>query len=53
MKNGDGVVIVDAGGGTIDISSYNRDLNSEKKIFEEIAAPQCHFHGSIFVNNRA
>jgi len=31
MKNGDGVVIVDAGGGTIDISSYNRDPNSKTK----------------------
>jgi len=46
MKNGDGVVIVDAGGGTIDISSYSRN---QKESFEEIAAPQCHFHGSVFV----
>ena len=34
------MVIVDAGGGTLDISSYSRN---EKKIFEEIAAPQCSF----------
>jgi hypothetical protein len=58
------VVIVDAGGGTIDISSYSRN---KKGNFEEIAAPQClfifntlkianlrhcisgHFHGSVFV----
>jgi len=53
MKNGEGVVIVDAGGGTIDISSYSRDANSRKKRFEEIAAPQCHFHGAIFVSDRA
>ena len=33
-------MIVDAGGGTIDISSYTR--NQEEK-FEEIAAPQCSF----------
>ena len=38
--NGDGVVIVDAGGGTIDISSYSRN---QKGNFEEIAAPQCSF----------
>ena len=32
------MVIVDAGGGTIDISSYSRN---QSEIFEEIAAPQC------------
>ena len=57
-------MIVDAGGGTVDISSYSRN---QKDHFEEIAAPQCsfvfitlkidnsahcipgHFHGSVFV----
>jgi hypothetical protein len=34
------VVIVDAGGGTVDISSYSRNQKGE---FEEIAAPQCSF----------
>jgi hypothetical protein len=34
------VVIVDAGGGTVDISSYSRN---QKENFEEIAAPQCSF----------
>ena len=34
------MVIVDAGGGTIDISSYSRN---QKESFEEIAAPQCLF----------
>jgi hypothetical protein len=34
------VVIVDAGGGTIDISSYSRNQEGN---FEEIAAPQCSF----------
>jgi len=50
MKNGDGVVIVDAGGGTVDISSYSRHQQGS---FEEIAAPQCHFHGSVFVTFHA
>ncbi|KAF8181796.1 hypothetical protein BJ912DRAFT_1145353 [Pholiota molesta] len=50
MKNGDGVVIVDAGGGTIDISSYSRNISASKETFEEVAPPQCHFHGSVFVN---
>ena len=34
------MVIVDAGGGTVDISSYSRN---QKGSFEEIAAPQCLF----------
>ena len=34
------MVIVDAGGGTVDISSYSRN---HKENFEEIAAPQCSF----------
>lgn len=40
-QNGEGVVIVDAGGGTIDISSYSRDTLSSKPMFEEVSAPQC------------
>ena len=35
------MVIVDAGGGTVDISSYSR--NQQDKTFEEIAPPQCLF----------
>jgi hypothetical protein len=41
MKAGDGVVIVDAGGGTIDISSYIKNVGEAKNTFEEVAAPQC------------
>ncbi|KDR69814.1 hypothetical protein GALMADRAFT_255630 [Galerina marginata CBS 339.88] len=53
MKNGDGIVIVDAGGGTIDVSSYNSKTNDATDTYEEIAAPQCHFHGSVFVSIHA
>ncbi|KAF8161579.1 hypothetical protein B0H34DRAFT_701592 [Crassisporium funariophilum] len=53
MKDGDGVVIVDAGGGTIDISSYSRNIKAAKDTYEEVAAPQCHFHGSVFVSIHA
>jgi hypothetical protein len=41
MKNGQGVVIVDGGGGTIDISSYSKNVGEAKARFEEVAAPQC------------
>ncbi|KAF9559594.1 hypothetical protein CPC08DRAFT_736124 [Agrocybe pediades] len=50
MKKGNGIVIVDAGGGTIDISSYSDVANSTTNSYEEIAVPQCHFHGAIFVS---
>ena len=63
-KNGDGVVIVYAGEGTIDISSYR----NQKEKCEELAAPQClfvfftlkiahyipgHLHGFVFVTIHA
>ena len=41
MKVGDGVVIVDAGEGIIDISSYSKNFREAKDTFEEVAAPQC------------
>ncbi|KAI6010985.1 hypothetical protein BKA83DRAFT_4312814 [Pisolithus microcarpus] len=54
MERGEGVLIVDAGGGTIDVSAYSRNLAAkEKNTFEEIAAAQCFFQGSIYVTNRA
>ncbi|TEB26535.1 hypothetical protein FA13DRAFT_1888794 [Coprinellus micaceus] len=57
MEKGDGVVIVDAGGGTIDISTYSRQVQPgyvpKDNVFEEIAAPQCHFYGSVFVSIHA
>jgi hypothetical protein len=40
-QGNDGVVIVDAGGGTIDISAYIRKPHPFKQIFEEISVPQC------------
>jgi hypothetical protein len=41
MEDGEGVVIVDAGGGTIDISSYSKNVGEAKHRFEEVAPPQC------------
>ncbi|KJA20616.1 hypothetical protein HYPSUDRAFT_42920 [Hypholoma sublateritium FD-334 SS-4] len=54
MENGEGIVIIDAGGGTIDVSSYSRNMSGGATMsFEEISAPQCHFYGSVFVNDNA
>ena len=40
MEAGEGVVIVDAGGGTIDISSYAKNIRKADKRFGEVSAPQ-------------
>ncbi|RXW25666.1 hypothetical protein EST38_g132 [Candolleomyces aberdarensis] len=49
-NNGSGVLIVDAGGGTIDVTAYQKLANDS---FEEIAIPKCYFQGSIYVTSRA
>jgi len=48
---GQGFMIVDAGGGTIDLSAYS--LKRLPHLFEEIAKPACYFQGSVFVSRRA
>ncbi|KAK0434130.1 hypothetical protein EV421DRAFT_1356533 [Armillaria borealis] len=55
IRDGEGVMIVDAGGGTVDISTYSRTSSSSTNgsSFEEIVAPACIFSGSIFVTRRA
>ncbi|KIJ93873.1 hypothetical protein K443DRAFT_377119 [Laccaria amethystina LaAM-08-1] len=51
LMESEGVIIVDAGGGTIDISDFA--CNADIPTFNEIAPPQCHFHGSVFVSINA
>jgi len=48
-------VIVDAGGGTIDLSAYSQSSTSTASgvSLKEIRSPQCHFQGSVFVTRRA
>ncbi|KAJ6605464.1 hypothetical protein DFH09DRAFT_204052 [Mycena vulgaris] len=53
LRLGQGVVIVDAGGGTVDISTYRKVTTPQGESFEEIARPECLFVGSIFVSQRA
>ncbi|KAJ3523685.1 hypothetical protein NMY22_g11333 [Coprinellus aureogranulatus] len=45
-----GILIVDAGGGTIDVTSYRRRSNGS---FTEIAIPRCYFQGGAYVTMRA
>ncbi|KZP20070.1 hypothetical protein FIBSPDRAFT_546789 [Athelia psychrophila] len=51
MTNGKGIMIVDAGGGTIDLSAYY--MCNEPLSFEEIAPTECRLQGSVFVTRRA
>lgn len=37
---------MDAGGGTIDVSTYRRNVDDTEKLFEEIAAAQCRLIGA-------
>ncbi|PPQ68081.1 hypothetical protein CVT24_002945 [Panaeolus cyanescens] len=55
MKKGTGFTVIDAGGGTIDVSSYRRKkkASEERGVFEEIASPTCYFQGSVLVTVRA
>ncbi|KAI0694608.1 hypothetical protein BC835DRAFT_1274275 [Cytidiella melzeri] len=50
--SGHGFLVADAGGGTLDISSYAIRA-SAPLVIEEIAPPDCVFAGSVFVSRRA
>lgn len=52
ILRGEGVTIVDAGGGTLDVSTYALKTDSTSE-YEEIAAPQSYFKGSVFVTRAA
>ncbi|KAG8213323.1 hypothetical protein J3R82DRAFT_11804 [Butyriboletus roseoflavus] len=47
-----GFLVADAGGGTLDISSY-AVRGTNPLVIEEIAPPDCIFAGSVFVSRRA
>ncbi|KAA1467660.1 hypothetical protein DENSPDRAFT_770034 [Dentipellis sp. KUC8613] len=47
-----GFLVADAGGGTLDISSY-AIRGTSPLVMEEIAPPDCVFAGSVFVSRRA
>ncbi|KAJ7057214.1 hypothetical protein C8F01DRAFT_1061528 [Mycena amicta] len=53
LDEGEGVIIVDAGGGTVDISAYRKVLTEKGDSFEEIAPTACLMNGSVFVTKNA
>ncbi|RPD55189.1 hypothetical protein L226DRAFT_493295 [Lentinus tigrinus ALCF2SS1-7] len=52
IREGQGVMIVDAGGGTVDVSSYTFRSLSPVSV-EEVTSPDCILQGSTRVNVRA
>ncbi|KAI6123788.1 hypothetical protein EDD16DRAFT_608175 [Pisolithus croceorrhizus] len=46
-----GVIIIDAGGGTVDLSAYSMKLSPTS--FKEVAPAECRLQGSFFVTYRA
>jgi hypothetical protein len=52
LRSTKGTLIVDAGGGTIDVSAYQQK-SPYSQSYEEVAVPQYHFRGSIFVTAQA
>ncbi|PCH36676.1 hypothetical protein WOLCODRAFT_109026 [Wolfiporia cocos MD-104 SS10] len=52
LQDGNGIMIVDAGGGTVDISTYKFAQLSPLAI-EEVVAPDCIMQGSTTINVRA
>ncbi|KAG9312271.1 hypothetical protein JVU11DRAFT_7574 [Chiua virens] len=47
-----GIIIIDAGGGTVDLSAYSVKLSAPRE-FKEIAPAECRLQGSVFVTQRA
>ncbi|UZJ55705.1 hypothetical protein CBS101457_005025 [Exobasidium rhododendri] len=47
------IVIVDAGGGTIDVTAYRIETTDPLLSVKEISIPQCLIEGAITVDNRA
>ncbi|PBK82157.1 hypothetical protein ARMGADRAFT_1171031 [Armillaria gallica] len=56
IRDQEAVIIIDAGGGTVDISTYtcvSAKDGDQAQAFKEVAAPQCNFTCSMFVTRRA
>ncbi|KAJ7073106.1 hypothetical protein C8F01DRAFT_1362300 [Mycena amicta] len=53
LNEGKGVIIVDAGGGTVDISAYRKVSTEKGDSFEEIAQTACLMKGAVFVTKNA
>ncbi|KAJ3489527.1 hypothetical protein NLI96_g2044 [Meripilus lineatus] len=52
VREGEGVMVIDAGGGTVDLSTYSIIACSPLRV-EEVSAPGCILQGSTRINARA
>ncbi|VDC07271.1 unnamed protein product [Peniophora sp. CBMAI 1063] len=52
LEAGDNIMIIDAGGGTVDLSTYSFESSKPIKAVE-MAAPACLVEGSVIVRHRA
>lgn len=52
LKNGELVMVVDAGGGTVDLTTY-KVVTASPIVMEEVAPPDCILEGSTIVTARA
>ncbi|KAG6918259.1 hypothetical protein DXG01_015633 [Tephrocybe rancida] len=50
-QRGEGILVVDAGGGTVDLSAYGQQPASKGHAFEEVSAPEYHLRGSKFMED--
>ncbi|KAF7309116.1 hypothetical protein MKEN_01113700 [Mycena kentingensis (nom. inval.)] len=54
LNEGKGVIIIDAGGGTVDISAYRKAQGGENRDkYQEITRTACLMNGSVFVTRNA
>ncbi|KAG6369907.1 hypothetical protein JVT61DRAFT_13374 [Boletus reticuloceps] len=51
FKEDQGIMIIDAGGGTINVSSYY--MTTSPPTFQEIAPVECRLQGAVFITRRA
>ncbi|KAF9068301.1 hypothetical protein BDP27DRAFT_1448499 [Rhodocollybia butyracea] len=47
------LVVLDAGGGTVDLSSYRRISENASLGYTEASVPECYYSGSVFVTQKA
>ncbi|GJE91452.1 heat shock 70 kDa protein 12A [Phanerochaete sordida] len=51
LQDGETVIIADAGGGTVDVTTYGV-VTADPIVLQEVAAPECLLEGSTMINER-
>ncbi|KAF9529790.1 hypothetical protein CPB83DRAFT_868945 [Crepidotus variabilis] len=53
INDDEGIIVVDAGGGTIDISIYEQQQGQKTKNFKGLSSAKCRYNGSVFITAEA